>query len=264
MSGSHRGPETRRSRYVADWVDRRADRLAQRDAEDRAAGRAERVPAPRLKPRRPTSSGPRWYSTGRGQLLLGGGAVLLAVLLRILVPGGDDDPGAPLGAGLPHFGADWTAAGGARYRITVTPLASLSSKASDGGCVRAPADGFVNARFGVRIENLGTGSVPVPKVDFGANLDASGSADPTLADLPTSRSNVALTPAADGARCAQASSLRPGGRSELKPGGILDLVGTVGGISIPVEPGVAVIVRYTTTDGTQELLAPFPAFPVGS
>jgi hypothetical protein len=47
-------------------------------------------------------------------------------------------------------------------------------------------------------------------------------------------------------------------------GGVLDLVGTVGGISIPVEPGLAVILRYTSATGSELLLAPFPAFPVGS
>jgi hypothetical protein len=190
---------------------------------------------------------------------------VLAVLLRILVPGGgDEEPRAPLGAGLPHYGADWTAAHGARYRLSVTPLGTLSSKASNDGCVPAPADGFVNASFGVRIENLSGKDVPVPVVDFGANLDASGSADPSVVDLPSVRTNVALTPAANRADCRQASSLGPDGRSALKKGAVLDLVGTVGGISIPVQQGVSLIVRYATSTGSQELLAPFPAFPVGS
>ena len=189
---------------------------------------------------------------------------MLAVLLRVLVPGGEDDPGPPLGSGLPHFGNEWTAKGGARYRITVTPLATLSSRASTDGCVSAPADGFVNARFGVRIENLSSRRVPVPSVDFGANLGSGGVADPTMAELPPVRRNVAISPTTGGATCTTASSLRPRGRDELAEGGVLDLVGTVGGIRIPVQPGVSVIVRYATDAGPQELLAPFPAFPVGS
>lgn len=273
MSGSHRAPEPNLpAGRLLRWIDRRAARIAARDDEDRAAGRAERVPPPRRATRGPTrgatrgarSRGPAWYRTGRGQLLIAVAAVAAAVLLRVLVPSGPEDPGPPLGSGLPHFGADWSGADGTRYRISVTPLSTLSSRASSDGCVRAPAAGFVNARFGVRIENLSGRTAPVPAVDFGANLDASGSADPTAVDLPASRTNVSVTPGARGAGCGTASSIGPRGRSGLEKGAVLDLVGTVGGISIPVQPGLSVIVRYTDQDGEQELLAPFPAFPVGS
>ena len=263
MSGSHRAPERSgpTSRLLG-RTDRRAARRAEHDARDRDAGRAQRVPAPRLGTAR---TGPRWYSGPRAQLLIAAAAVALAVLLRVLVPGGASDaPGAPLGAGLPHYGADWKAAHGTRYRISITPLAALSSRPSSDGCVRAPSAGFVNARFGVRIENLSGSEAPVPQVDFGTNLDASGAAVPTMVDLPEVRTNVALTPAAEDAGCDDASTLAPGARSSMKKGQVLDLVGTVGRISIPVEPGLAVIVRYATTNGSQELLAPFPAFPVGS
>jgi len=197
-------------------------------------------------------------------VVIAGSAVVLAVLLRVLVPTGDEDPGPPLGSGLPHFGAEWTGVHATRYRISVTPLGALSSKASDDGCVPAPRDGFVNARFGVRIQNLSGKDAPIPVVDFGANLDASGSPDPTTSSLPSQRRNVSLTPRAGNARCSKASSVGPSGRSTMKRGAVLDLVGTVGGVSIPVQPGLAVVLRYVTSTGTQELLAPFPAFPVGS
>jgi hypothetical protein len=103
----------------------------------------------------------------------------------------------------------------------------------------------------------------VPTVDFGANLDASGSADPTMVALPSVRTNVSVDPGHDGRTCGEASSIVAGGRT-MKPGEALDFVGTVGGISIPVEPGLAVIVRYRDQGGSTALLAPFPAFPVGS
>jgi hypothetical protein len=248
-------------------AERWAARRQVRDAEDREAGRAERVPAPRLPPRHPRSAGsPAWYRTGRGQLIIGGGAIALAVILRVLVPGGgsNDQPGPPLGLGLPHYGNDWSGAHGTRYRISVTPLPALSSKASADGCVPAPSDGFVNATFGVRIENLSGKAAPVPDVDFGSNLDASGSADPTMVALPSARTNVSLAPAANHASCRTASSISPDGRKTMSKGSVLDLVGTIGGISIPVEPGLAVILRYTSATGSEQLLAPYLAFPVGS
>ena len=46
-----------------------------------------------------------------------------------------------------------------------------------------------------------------------------------MSDLPAVRSNLAVTPAAAGATCSGASSLRPRGRDKLKEGGVLDLVG---------------------------------------
>jgi len=259
------------TRRVLAVADRRAARAAERDAADRAAGRAERVPAPRLRrpgtagrpARKPGRSGLSWHRTGAGQLTIAGVAVVLAVLLRVLVPGGADSPGVPLGQGLPHFGADWTSSDGSKYRITVTPLAELSSKPSQDGCVPAPADGFVNARFGIRISNFSGRDAEVPTVDFGANLDASGTANPTLIDLQPDRTNVAVTPH-PGKRCGGASSITPSGRKKMKDGEVLDLVGVVGGISIPVQPGVSVIIRYRAGSGSTELLAPFPAFPVGS
>ena len=195
--------------------------------------------------------------------MIAGAAVVLALLLRTLAPGGADAPGAPLGQGLPHFGADWTTANGSKYRITVTPLGELSSKPSADGCVRAPADGFVNARFGIRISNFSGREADVPRVDFGANLDASGVADPTVVDLPGDRTNVAVTPH-PGDRCSGVASIRSSGRHRMKDGEVVDLVGVVGGIAVPVQPGVAVIIRYRSDTGPTELLAPFPAFPVGS
>lgn len=280
MSGSHRAPERDRiggslaglvTRRVLALADRRAARAAERDAADRAAGRAERVPAPRLhrpgatrRPaRKPGRSGQRWYRTGTGQLTIAGAAVVAAVLLRVLVPGGAESPGVPLGQGLPHFGADWTSSDGSKYRVTVTPLAELSSKPSADGCVPAPANGFVNARFGIRISNFSGREADVPTVDFGANLDASGTANPTLIDLQPDRRNVAVTPH-PGDRCAGASSITSSGRKQMKDGEVLDFVGVVGGIAIPVQPGVSVIIRYRDRSGPTELLAPFPAFPVGS
>jgi hypothetical protein len=266
VSGSHRAPERGGpTGRLLSWVERRAARLAERDEADRAAGRARRVPPPRPNPQRTRVRFPRWYSTGRGQLLIAGGAVALAVVLRVLVPGGSaEEPGTPLGSGLPRYGADWTAAHGTKYRISVTPLAQLSSRASGDGCVRTPSDGFVNARFGVRVENLSGTDAPVPRVDFGANLDASGSAVPTMVDLPRVRTNVAVTPRSRGTTCSAASSIAPSAGPSMKKDQVLDFVGTVGGISIPVEPGLSVIVRYVGKSGAQELLAPFPAFPVGS
>ncbi|RNL75496.1 hypothetical protein [Nocardioides marmorisolisilvae] len=270
MSGSHRAPDRDGpggtlpgllTRRVVSVVERRAARQAERDAADRAAGRAERVPAPRVH--RPGRSGIRWYRTGAGQLTIAGCAVVAAILLRTLAPGGADAPGVPLGQGLPHFGADWTTTDGSKYRITVTPLAELSSKPSADGCVPAPADGFVNARFGIRISNFSGRKADVPAIDFGANLDASGVANPTVIDLQPDRSNVAVTPH-PGDRCSGAASIRAGGRKQLDDGEVLDLVGVVGGIAIPVQPGVSVIIRYRAASGPTELLAPFPAFPVGS
>jgi len=264
VSGSHRAPERHRlSTRVLGWADRRAELRAEHDAADRAAGRLERVPAPRLASGRPVRTGPAFYRTARGQLVIGGCAIAAVVLLQVLVPSGDDDPGPPPGEGLPKFGADWSTSAGSRYRISVTPLGDLSSKASADGCVPAPADGFVNARFGVRVENLSGKSAPVPAVDFGANLDARGSADPTMVALPSVRTNVSVQPDGDGGTCADASSIRPDGRT-MKNGEARDFVGTVGGISIPVDPGLAVIVSYRDQGSETALLAPFPAFPVGS
>jgi hypothetical protein len=215
-----------------------------------------------VRPHRP--AGPRWYRTTRWQLVVGGGAVVLAVLLRVLAPSGSEEPSTPLGVGMPHFGADWSAGHGGKYRISVTPLASLSSKPSPDGCVPSPQDGFVNARFGVRIQNLSGKEVPVPAVDFGANLDASGAPDPTMAEMPVDRTNVSVVPQAKGAACRDASSIGPDGRSPMKKGQVLDLVGVVGGISSPIQGGLSVIVRYHGQGGATLLLAPFPAFPVGS
>lgn len=275
MSGSHRAPErTGPGRWLWTWVDRRAARRAARDAADRAAGRAERVAAPRLGPRSTRLSsrlssrggrrpGMRWYRTGPGQLAIAGTAVVVAVLLRTFAPGGTDTPGVPLGQGLPHFGADWTTSDGSKYRITVTPLSELSSRPSDGGCVPSPADGFVNARFAIRVSNFSGRSADVPAVDFGANLDASGTPDPTVVEIQPQRHNVALSPRA-GNGCRAAASLGPAGRDRMDDGEVLDLVGVVGGIRVPVQPGVSVIIRYRAESGPTALLAPFPAFPVGS
>jgi hypothetical protein len=257
VSGSHRAPDSHRRapKHAPSWEEQAAA--------DRAAGRAERVPPPRLAPKR--ARRPPWYRSPRNQLLVGGAAIALAVLARALVPaGGSEDPGPPLGEGLSHYGGDWQTKDGSKYRITVTPLVTFSSRASRDGCVPAPADGFVNARFAVRVQNLSGRTAPVPVVDFGVNLDASGSADPTKVEMPSVRTNVSLVPCADGATCDSASSIGPGGRSKLKKSEALDLVGTVGGISIPVEPGLSMIVRYRGSGGDTELLAPFPAFPVGS
>lgn len=265
MSGSHRTPERPRA---GRWIPSAA-RLAERDAADREAGRAERVPPPhlrrqgsRVRPARTRGRRTRWYRTGSGQLLIAGGAVVAAVLLRVLAPGGTAAPGPPLGQGLPHFGVDWTAADGSKYRITVTPLGDPSSRASADGCVPAPAAGFVNARFGIRISNFSGRRADVPRVDFGANLDANGVGDPTVTDVPADRRNVAVTPHPGGG-CSRASSITPAGGTSMKDGEVLDFVGVVGGIALPVQPGVSVIVRYGA-DSSAELLAPFPAFAASS
>lgn len=264
MSGSHRTPERHRA---GRWIPSAA-RLTERDAADREAGRAERVPAPRLRrrgsarPARTRGRRTRWYRTGSGQLLIAGGAVVVAVLLRVLAPGGTSAPDAPLGQGLPHFGADWTAADGSTYRITVTPLGAPSSQASADGCVPVPAAGFVNARFGIRISNFSGRRADVPSVDFGANLDASGAGDPTVTDVQADTRNVAVTPHPGGG-CSRASSITPAGRTSMEDGEVLDFVGVVGGIAVPVQPGVSVIIRYGA-HSSAELLAPFPAFPAGS
>jgi hypothetical protein len=208
-------------------------------------------------------------------------AIGLAVLVVVLLLGQvviADDHGGGSGGGrggggdggaassqLPSYGNDFGTLDGSSYRISVVPSAEPLDDPSPGGCVQAPRAGTTNLGFTVRIDNLGEEDAPMPEVLFAVTADAAGSLDTSPEAMAGTNRSIELAPAAKGATCEDASTIRPTGRGRLRAGGSATLRGFVGPIVSPVPEGLALIVRYVQVDpthpsqaGTAEVLAPFP------
>lgn len=191
-----------------------------------------------------------WFRTGRGRTALVLVAVAGAVLARLLT-GGSEDPadavGTP-GIAAPGKGIDWIAEDGSAYRLIVTPSVRPVSAASPSGCITAPSPDTTNLRFVVEVENRTPTAAEVPELEFAANVTGSGEVEQDPIAFTEASKRIEVVPLVGARTCAESSRVGPLGRERIESGASVTFTGTLAGVKTPVEPGLALIIRYAEAD----------------
>lgn len=198
---------------------------------------------------RPKADG-SWLRTGRGRAALVLVVVGGAVVARLLTGGSEDpaDAAASLGLAAPGKGIDWIAEDGSAYRMSVTPSVRPVGTASPSGCITAPTPGTTNLRFVVEVQNRTPTAAEVPELEFAANVTDDGAVEPAPVAFAEASKRIEVVPLVGARTCAESSRLGPLGRERIEPGATATFTGTLAGVTTPVEPGLALIIRYAEAD----------------